>query len=81
MLLFLISHFLQDGPTPAAGALGSNQVIDQIRAKNLDPEEALAISDSYGILEAGAPEALIVTGTTGTNVMDIHALLVQRRHI
>ena len=57
-----------DGPTDAAGAVVNGTTADANAA------EALANNDSYPYLQAR--DALIITGPTGTNVMDIQVLLI-----
>ena len=58
-----------DGTSPAAGAIVDGSTTERLRALGIDPERALAANDSYGAL-AAVGDALI-TGPTGTNVMDI----------
>lgn len=68
-----------DGPTDAAGAIGSFDVIDIALKNNLNPDESLLNNDSYNFykkIENGS--YLIKTGHTGTNVMDLHVLLICR---
>ncbi len=62
-----------DGPTDAAGAVVSGDTIRKARERGLEPEKYLANNDSYPFLDAVG--ALVKTGPTGTNVMDIHVLL------
>lgn len=59
-----------DGPTDAAGAIADGRTL------NRDPRapEFLARHDSYHYFEG--LQDLIVTGPTGTNVMDVHLVLV-----
>jgi glycerate-2-kinase len=59
----------RDGPTDAAGALVDGTTWDRISAAGRDPERDLRHHDSYAALAAA--DALIKTGPTGTNVMDI----------
>jgi glycerate 2-kinase len=60
-----------DGPTDAAGAFADGTTV--ARAK-LDASEALANHDAYPFFaELGD---LLTTGSTGTNVMDLHLILV-----
>lgn len=61
-----------DGPTTAAGAVG--HYLSNIDTQLID--EYLNNSDSFTFFETKAPECHIVTGHTGTNVMDIHILLI-----
>jgi glycerate 2-kinase len=68
-------HFLaagsdgRDGPTDAAGALVDADTCRLIREAGIDPLRSLSIHRSYEAL--GAANALVHTGHTGTNVMDI----------
>ncbi|HZO12627.1 MAG TPA: DUF4147 domain-containing protein [Polyangiaceae bacterium] len=57
-----------DGPTDAAGAL----VDERSWATMPDPEAALVRADAYPILDSAY--ALVRTGATGTNVLDLHLL-------
>ncbi len=59
-----------DGPTDAAGALCDGETT--MRSKT-DATDALARNDSYPYFEALGD--LIITGATGTNVMDVHVIL------
>jgi glycerate-2-kinase len=61
-----------DGPTDAAGAAVDGTTIDRARRAGHDPAAALAANDAYPLLrDAGA---LLVTGPTGTNLLDLHLL-------
>lgn len=60
-----------DGPTDAAGAIAHGQTV--ARSKT-DAAEALANNDSYPFFEKLGD--LVITGSTGTNVMDLHVVLV-----
>jgi glycerate 2-kinase len=64
-----------DGPTDAAGAWADPRTIRTARALRLDPEEYLADNDSYGFFKQTGN--LIVTGPTGTNVMDLRVFLLR----
>ncbi|GAA5529701.1 DUF4147 domain-containing protein [Herpetosiphon gulosus] len=58
-----------DGSSPAAGAIANGQSIAQARKLGLEPQQALAIHDSYGFWQAlGSP---IEIGPTLTNVNDL----------
>jgi hydroxypyruvate reductase len=63
-----------DGPTDAAGAVVDNTTIIRARGKGLDPRAALDNHDAYPLFEK--LEDLVVTGPTGTNVMDIQIALL-----
>ena len=65
-----------DGPTDAAGAYCDHTTISRAREKGLRPWFHLGENDSYPFFaELGD---LIVTGPTGTNVMDIQIALIDR---
>jgi glycerate 2-kinase len=59
-----------DGPTDAAGAIADGRTL----ARNPRAPEFLARYDSYRYFEGLGD--LVVTGPTGTNVMDVHLILV-----
>ena len=64
-----------DGPTDAAGAIVDGGTIAAARAQGLDARAALDDNDSYTFFrEAGG---LLVTGPTGTNVMDLVLVLAR----
>jgi len=63
-----------DGPTDAAGALAFGDTVDRARGMDLDPTAFLDRNDSYSLFrELGD---LVVTGPTGTNVMDLQFVFV-----
>jgi glycerate-2-kinase len=64
-----------DGNSPAAGAIVDGTTVHRIRARGIDPARALASNDSYSAL-AAVGDAL-VTGPSGTNVMDIAVTLAR----
>jgi hydroxypyruvate reductase len=64
-----------DGPTDAAGAFADSQTLARARAAGLDAAAALAQNDSYPLF--AALNDLLITGPTGTNVMDIRLLLAE----
>jgi len=64
-----------DGPTDAAGAIVDGSTIAKGRGAGLDHETFLANSDSYHYLKE--IDDLLITGPTGTNVMDIQIALVE----
>ncbi len=59
----------RDGPTDAAGALVDGDTWDRISAAGRDPAADLARHDAYPALNAAG--ALLRTGPSGTNVMDL----------
>jgi len=59
-----------DGPTDAAGALVDPTSLDRARALGLDPARALGDNDAYPFLAALGD--LVVTGPTGSNLMDVY---------
>jgi glycerate-2-kinase len=63
-----------DGPTDAAGAFADGQTVAQAQALGLHPGPYLRHNDSYAFFDALGD--LLRTGPTGTNVMDMHLLLV-----
>lgn len=63
-----------DGPTDAAGAISDGDTIERARALGLDAARHLTANDSYSFFSA--LDDLVMTGPTGTNVMDLRLLLV-----
>ncbi len=63
-----------DGPTDAAGAIADSTTAARAAALELDPAQFLADNDSYHFFERLGD--LVITGPTGTNVMDLHIVLV-----
>ena len=64
-----------DGPTDAAGAWAEPRTIKTAQALGLNPSEYLEDNDSYGFFKQTGN--LIVTGPTGTNVMDLRVFLLR----
>jgi glycerate 2-kinase len=64
-----------DGPTDAAGALVNGFTYPRALKKEIIPVFYLTRNDSYTFFERSG--GLIKTGPTGTNVMDIHLLLIR----
>ena len=63
-----------DGPTDAAGAIVDGTTLDRARRQGLSPQEALATNDSHEFFSRLGD--LVVTGPTGTNLMDLYLGLV-----
>lgn len=60
-----------DGPTDAAGAMADGATVKRAR---LSAPEALLHHDAYPFFQEVGD--LVITGSTGTNVMDLHLILV-----
>ncbi|MCP4200579.1 MAG: DUF4147 domain-containing protein [bacterium] len=63
-----------DGPTDAAGAVATADTLARAESRGIDARAALADNDSYPFF--AALDGLIVTGATGTNVMDVQLVMV-----
>jgi hydroxypyruvate reductase/glycerate 2-kinase len=63
-----------DGPTDAAGAIVDGTTIEEARNLGLDPAKYLENNDSYNFFKQ--IDSLLITGPTGTNVMDVQIVLV-----
>lgn len=63
-----------DGPTEAAGALVDGMTATRARARGMNPEACLRNNDSYTFFSGCG--GLLVTGPTGTNVMDIQVVVI-----
>ena len=72
-----------DGSADAAGAVVDGHSVERGRTAGIDPEACLLDNDSYTFLKRNGD--LLVTGPTGTNVMDIQVTIVrpqrQDRHL
>ncbi len=66
-----------DGPTDAAGAWAGPRVLARAAGLRLDPQAFLNRNDSYSFFRKAG--SLILTGPTGTNVMDLRLFLVDSR--
>ncbi|MDZ7766018.1 MAG: DUF4147 domain-containing protein [Melioribacteraceae bacterium] len=64
----------RDGPTDAAGAYIDHKTWEKVTQFNLDPIPYLEKNDSYNFFKK--LNQLIVTGSTGTNVMDLQIVLI-----
>lgn len=71
-----------DGPTDAAGAVVDGSVVNKARELGIHPEAYLGNNDSYTFfqqLDSHTREKHhVLTGPTGTNVMDIQIILLER---
>lgn len=71
-----------DGPNDAAGAIVNGDTAAQARKLNVDPARYLADNDSYHFFQkfdAGSGEKThLITGPTGTNVMDMQIMLLDK---
>lgn len=63
-----------DGPTDAAGAVADGKTIAESKSLGLNPDEYLGNNDSYDFFKQ--VDSLLITGPTGTNVMDIQIALI-----
>ena len=74
VLLMALATDGTDGPTDSAGAIATGETASRARALGLDPARFLRENDSYTYFaELGD---LILTGPTGTNVMDLIIALI-----
>ncbi|GFO44997.1 glycerate kinase-like protein [Plakobranchus ocellatus] len=72
----------QDGPTTAAGGVVDIDFVHQAKEAGLDIQKYLDNNDSFTLLsQLNSGSNFVITGLTGTNVMDIQVLLVQLRHL
>jgi glycerate-2-kinase len=63
-----------DGPTDAAGAIVDGYTVPKANAEGLNSEIYLNHNDSYAFFKKTSE--LLITGSTGTNVMDIQIILI-----
>ena len=63
-----------DGPTDAAGAVADGTTVARGRARGREAAADLDNNDSYTFFES--IDDLVITGPTGTNVMDLRLMLV-----
>lgn len=67
----------QDGPTAAAGAITDGALGEEAQAQGLDTKGFLANNDSFTFFSRlSGGRRLLLPGLTGTNVMDVHILLI-----
>ena len=71
-----------DGPTDAAGALVDGETAGLARKIGLDPQDYLNRNDSYSFFKkldaANGKKSHVLTGPTGTNVMDLQIMCIER---
>jgi hydroxypyruvate reductase len=69
-----------DGPTDAAGAVVDGETAAQARTAGLDPVASVENNDSYSFFQKldslTGSRSHLVTGPTGTNVMDMQVVLI-----
>ncbi|HEX9078420.1 MAG TPA: glycerate kinase [Desulfuromonadaceae bacterium] len=65
-----------DGPTDAAGAIVTGRTMAEALRLGLDPRSFLVRNDSYTFFKAVG--GLVMTGPTGTNVMDVQVILLEK---
>lgn len=66
-----------DGPTNACGAFGYPSLVDAALSQGLDPSWFVDDNNSYGFYSLLGGGDLLKIGHTGTNVMDVHVLIVK----
>ncbi|XP_048347269.1 glycerate kinase isoform X2 [Sphaerodactylus townsendi] len=70
----------QDGPTEAAGAFSSQELVGEAEQAGFNVEAFLINNDSYTFFSSfQSGSHLLLTGLTGTNVMDIHTVLIRAK--
>jgi glycerate-2-kinase len=70
-----------DGPTDATGAVVDGSVVPGARNLGIHPEVYLGNNDSYAFFQRfdgqSGEQHHLITGPTGTNVMDIQIILIE----
>jgi glycerate 2-kinase len=66
----------EDGPTDAAGAFVTEEVIRAAREQHLDANQFLGCNDAYHFFQRAG--GLFITGPTKTNVCDLRVVVVDR---
>ena len=74
-VVFSVGSDGTDGPTDAAGGLVDGATCARLAAQGVRIDAALADNDAYPALQKA--DGLILTGTTGTNVNDVAAVLLR----
>ncbi len=65
----------RDGPTDAAGGVVDQNTLKRMTQAGVNPGKLLENNDSYTALKTS--DDLVNTGATGTNVADLHIVLIQ----
>ncbi len=66
-----------DGPTEAAGAIGHAALVEDAHGRGTDVSGVLDDNDSFNFFSShNDGSELVVVGHTGTNVMDLHLLII-----
>jgi glycerate 2-kinase len=72
-----------DGPTDAAGAIVDGGTVSRARTLGIDPVRYLDYNDSYSFFKRydalSGDGSHVITGPTGTNVMDLQIILLDKR--
>ncbi|KTF91008.1 hypothetical protein cypCar_00028204 [Cyprinus carpio] len=67
----------QDGPTEAAGAVTDGELMEEATSQGLDIDGFLTNNDSFTFFsQLSEGRRLLMPGLTGTNVMDVHVMLL-----
>lgn len=67
----------QDGPTDAAGAVTDGELMNETKTQGLDVNSTLKNNDSFTFFsQLSEGRRLLMPGLTGTNVMDVHVMLL-----
>ncbi|XP_026852853.2 glycerate kinase [Electrophorus electricus] len=67
----------QDGPTEAAGAVSDGEMEAKAKSQGLDIDRFLTNNDSFTFFShLSDGQSLLLPGLTGTNVMDVHIMLL-----
>ena len=63
-----------DGPTSVAGAIADGESVRRAVARGVDARASLDDNDAFGFF--GALHDLVLTGPTGTNLLDVQIALI-----
>lgn len=67
----------QDGPTEAAGAVTDGELMEEAVSQGLNIDGVLTSNDSFTFFsQLSKGQRLLMPGLTGTNVMDVHVMLL-----